>query len=125
MPTLATATANSLLNYTLRGTAYTPPSTLWVALFTTPCTNSATGTEVTGGSYVRKQVTFNAAAGGACTNVADITILGMPAASIVSMAIMSASSAGTHLFYGAVTKTTNSGDTFTIRAGDLNVGFLV
>lgn len=125
MPTLSVATANSLLNYTLRGTAYSPPATLWVALFTTPTTATATGTEVTGGSYARKQVTFNAANNGACVNSADITILGMPAATIVSMAVMSASSGGSHLFYGTISKTTNAGDTFTIRAGDLNVGFIV
>lgn len=125
MPSIATATANSVMNYVLRGTAYTPPASFYIALFTTACTNSATGTEVTGGSYVRKAVTFNAAASGACTNVADVTITGMPAATVVSVAVMSASTGGTHLFYGTISKTTNAGDTFTIRAGDLNIGLTV
>lgn len=127
MPALTIDTANSLLNAMLRGAAYTPPSTLYVALFTTPVTATALGTEVTGGSYVRKQVTFNAAANGAAVNVADVAIIGMPAVTVVSMAVMDQLSGGSisdALWFGAVSKTTNAGDTFTIRAGDLNLGFL-
>lgn len=125
MPALTTAIANSVLDRMLRNVAWTPPANLYVALFTTPVTATALGTEVTGGSYARKQVTFNAAANGVSVNAADVAILGMPAVSVVSMAVMDALTAGNALWYGSVAKTTNAGDTFTIRAGDLNLGFLV
>lgn len=44
---------NKLTDYVFRGQAYTAPTTIYVALFTSACSDSAIGTEVTGGSYAR------------------------------------------------------------------------
>lgn len=123
MPALTTALQNSLLDLVLRKTTYTPPTTLYLGLFTTAVTAGATGTEVTGGSYARPSVAFAAASNGVAINTADIVILGMPATTVTYLALMSAATAGTHLFYGQLSpaKTANAGDTFTIRAGDLNI----
>lgn len=49
-----------LLNATLRGTAFTPPSTVYIALYTSDPTAADTGAEVTGGGYARKAISFSA-----------------------------------------------------------------
>lgn len=49
---------NALLNAVLRNTSYTSPSTVFVALYTSDPTDAGSGTEVSGGSYARKSVTF-------------------------------------------------------------------
>lgn len=114
---------NALLNAVLRNTTYTSPGTVWVALYTSNPTVSDTGTEVTGGSYARVSIAFNAPSGGAVTNSADVNITGMPATTVSYIGIRNASTAGNLLFFGAVgaPKTTNANDTYTIRAGDLTI----
>jgi hypothetical protein len=51
-----------LLNAALRNMAFTPPTTVFLALYTSDPTAADTGTEVSGGSYARKAVTFGAPA---------------------------------------------------------------
>lgn len=51
---------NLILDAIFGATAYSPPGTLYCALFTTACTDSALGTEATGGDYARVSVTNNA-----------------------------------------------------------------
>lgn len=115
--------ANSLLDQILRAVSYTPPGSVYLALFTTSPTSSGGGTEVVGGSYARVALTFAATSGGATSNAAQVQILNMPAVTVVGMAVMSASSGGTMLFYGNLLtpKPTNAGDTFTVKANDLNI----
>lgn len=115
--------ANQLLNAVLRNTAYASPAGVYLALFTSAPTAAGGGTEVIGGSYVRPAITFAAPSGGATSNTNAMSITGMPAATIVGMAVMSAASGGTMLFYGSLLtpKPTNAGDTFTTNAGDLNL----
>lgn len=52
--------ATALLNQVFRNTAYTRPTTLYIALYTSNPTASDTGQEVSGGSYVRQAITFGA-----------------------------------------------------------------
>jgi hypothetical protein len=122
MAALSSYLENALLNAVLRNTAFTSPTTVYLALYTTNPTASDTGTEVTGGSYTRQVVTFSAPSGGTAVNSADVNFPGMPAITIGWVGIRSASTAGNLLFYGALAaaKTTNAGDTFTVKAGDLN-----
>ena len=54
----------TLLNHVFRATYYTPPDTIYLALLTAVASDSTTGTEVTGGSYARQPITFNAATSG-------------------------------------------------------------
>lgn len=54
--------ATQLLNASLRGTAFSPPSTVYIALYTSDPTPADTGTEVSGGGYTRQAITFTAAA---------------------------------------------------------------
>jgi hypothetical protein len=50
--------ATALLNQVFRNTAYTRPSKVYVALYTSDPTAADTGTEVSGGDYARQEVSF-------------------------------------------------------------------
>ena len=63
---------NALINGTLRATNYTAPAAVYVSLHTADPTDAGTGTEVSGGSYVRQAATFGAPSNGASTTTADI-----------------------------------------------------
>lgn len=118
---------NKLLDHTLRNTAYTQPSALYVGLFTADTgleANSPTA-EVSGGSYARKAATFAAASSGSASTSATITFDAATAnwGTITHVAVMDASTSGNVLFYGAVTssKTIETGDTFQISSGNLTI----
>jgi hypothetical protein len=115
---------NKLLDHFLATTSYTAPSNVYVALMTVAedDTGSA-GTEVTGGSYARQSATFDAAASGATQNSSNIDFTGMPACTVVGIAIYDASSAGNLLVHGTLTanKTLDAGDTLRIATGDLDI----
>lgn len=50
----------SLLNATLRNTAFSSPATVYLALYTSDPTPADTGSEVSGGGYKRVAITFAA-----------------------------------------------------------------
>ena len=50
---------NKTIDYLFRGESFTPAATLYIGLTTTACSDAATGTEVTGGSYARVAITSN------------------------------------------------------------------
>lgn len=69
---------NAFLNHAFRGTAYTAPTSLYVALYTVAPSDSGGGTEVSGGSYARAgpltpSSTFSTATTGSTTTTATIT----------------------------------------------------
>ena len=118
---------NALLNATLNGTSYTAPTNVYVALFTSDPTDAGTGTEVSGGSYARTEVTFPAASGtsGSVASDADCTF---PTATgtwgtVGWIGIYDASTSGNLLYHTALdaSKTIASGDIFKISAGNLTV----
>ena len=116
---------NELIDHVLRNSAYTPPATVYLALFTTATADDGTGTEVSGGSYARQAVTFSAASGGATANSAEILF---PVATgnwgtITHGAIYDALTAGNMLYHGALaaSKTINTGEQLRIPAGDLDL----
>lgn len=55
---------NALINATLRNTAYTSPTTIYLALFTSDPTDAGSGTEVSGGGYARTSFTMGAPSNG-------------------------------------------------------------
>jgi len=119
---------NALINGTLRGTNFTAPGTVYLALFTSSSSlaNLEAGTitdEVSGGSYARQAVTFVAPTNGTTENTGAVTYEDMPASTVAFVAVMDALTAGNVLYYGALTtaRTLASGDTFTIPAGDLDI----
>lgn len=56
---LSTYLENAILNHVLGAVAFTPPSSMQLALFTSACTDDALGTEVSGGGYSRVSITNN------------------------------------------------------------------
>lgn len=52
--------AQSLLNAVFRGQAYSSPSTVYLALYTSDPTAADTGSEVGGGAYARQPITLSA-----------------------------------------------------------------
>jgi hypothetical protein len=64
---------DALINVTLRNTAYTTPTTVYLALYTTDPTDADTGTEVSGGSYARQAITMGAPSNGVSVSSADIS----------------------------------------------------
>jgi len=132
--------------------AYSAPSTVYVALFANSTgtaatdalesgTNSTSGVgnwgyyEVSNGAYQRQSVTF--ADAGAVTDgtissnatvsfpvaTADYETNGSTGNVVTHLAIMDSQTAGSVLFYGAlsVSKTVSAGDQFTISSGNLSI----
>ena len=116
---------NALINATLRNTAYTSPTTVYVALYTTDPTDADTGTEVSGNGYARQSVTFSAPSDGATSNSAAVEF---PQATgswgtVAYIGLLDASSGGNLLFHTALdaSKTIATGDVFRIAIGSLTV----
>lgn len=116
---------NALINATLRATAYTAPTTVYVGLYTTDPTDANTGTEVSGGSYARTSVTFGAPSNGVTTNSGAVTF---PTATgtwgtVGWIGILDAATSGNLLYHTPLTasKSITSGDIFTISIGNLSV----
>jgi len=116
---------NKIIDHMLRNQAYTPPATIYLALFTTATDDAGGGTEVSGGAYARQAVSLSAASGGASENTADITFPTATAdwGTVTHVALMDALSGGNMLLHSPLdaSKTVNNGDTFKITAGDLDV----
>ena len=116
---------NALINVTLRATAYTAPTTVYVALFTTDPTDAGSGTEVTGGSYARTSVTFAAPSNGVTTNNADVTFPTCTSSwgVVTHLGIYDALTTGNLLYHTPLdsSKTVDSGDVFKILSGNLSV----
>lgn len=116
---------NKIIDHMLRNQSYTPPTTVYVALFTSATDDTGGGTEVSGGSYARQAVTLSAASGGASSNSADITFPQATAdwGTITHLALYDAATGGNMLMHTPLdaSKTVNNGDTFKINSGDLDV----
>lgn len=120
---------NEILDHLLGAATYTPPVTLYLALFTVAPTDSGGGTECTGGSYARLAVTnngtnFPAASGGAKSNgtVMDFVTASAGWGDVIAYAMFDASSGGNMIGWAdlASTVTINNGDTFRFAIGDLD-----
>ena len=127
---------DKVLDHVLGNTAFTQPASLYLGLFTSSGgledNTSGSQTEVSGGSYARKDIdvdassgAFDAASGGSTSNTQTITFDAATAnwGTITHIAVMDASTGGNVLFWGAVTtsKTIESGDTFQVSAGNLTI----
>lgn len=121
---LTTTKANSILDEL---TGVSPAVTRYLALFTVAPTDAGGGTEVTGGSYARQVVAFDAAAARATSNT-DLET--WPTATgnwgtIVAVAIMDALTLGNMLWFDTldVSRTVNTGEIFEMAAGALDLSF--
>lgn len=127
---------NKLIDHVFRGQAYTAPTTIYFALFTTACSDSAGGTEVTGGSYARASLAASLAnwagtqsagstvassgTSGTTSNNGVVTFATPSAGwgTVTHLGVYDAVSSGNLLICRALTlsKTINSGDSVTFPA---------
>lgn len=120
---------NKIADHLFRTTTYSQPSTLYMALNTAACSDSSSGTEVSGGSYARVALNpsnsnwkgthgttsgASSGTGGTVTNASAITFASPTAnwGTITHVRITDASTSGNDLFCIALTnsKTVNNGD---------------
>ena len=121
---------NQLTDFLFRAQTFTPPAALFVSLHTAACSDSSTGTEVTGGSYARVSVTRSlanfagtqaaastTASSGTSGTTSNNVVITFPAptanwGSITHFGVFDASSAGNMWICQALTvaKTVNNGD---------------
>ena len=125
---------NKVLDHVLTASAYSAPTTRYLALFNNTSTNAAANleagtltdeTSTSGTAYVRKAVAFASASGGTSATNATVTFDAATASwgTITHVAVMDAETNGNVLFWGAVTtsKTIDSGDTFQVTSGNLTI----
>jgi len=118
---------DALLDHVLGGSTFSQPATLYLGLYTadTGLETNSPSAEISGGSYARKAITFDAASGGSADSAATVTFDAATGnwGTITHVAILDASTSGNVLFYGAVTtsKTIETGDTFQVSAGNLTI----
>ena len=119
----------ALLDHVLRNTAYTSPTTVYVALYSAAPGEAGGGTELTGNGYARQAITFGAPAQdggvGRVTNSAEILF---PEATddwleATHFAILDADTAGNMLYYEALgaPRTAALGDQIRFQVGALAV----
>ena len=113
-----------VLDHVFAGTAYTAPTTLYVALFTAAPSDSGGGTEVSGGGYARQTIAFTTS-GDTTSNNAAIEFPTATAnyGSVTHVGIFDASTAGNLMAHAALTSAKNieTGDVFRIPSGDLDI----
>lgn len=132
---------NKLVDHVFRNTTYTPPATVYVALYTSACSDAAGGTEVTGGSYARVAVASSLAnwagtqsagstaassgtAGTTSNNgVATFTTPSAGWGTVTYVGLLDASTSGNLLVCSSLgtAKTINTGDTVSFPAGSLTI----
>jgi len=116
---------NQLLDALVGTTAYTVTTPIKLALMTANGNDSTPGTEVTGGSYARQTIAFDAASSGSISNNAAINFTGMPACTVVGIEIYDNAGSPKRLAYGPLTnsRTVTAGDTvqFAISAVSLSL----
>jgi len=115
------------LKYLLTSDSVTRPTNWFVALCTTDPTDSALGTEVSGGGYARQSVAFTVSG----NNASNTSAIEFPEATadygtVVAVMIMPASTGGTAsdmIVHAQLTadKSISTGDIFRIPAGDLDI----
>lgn len=125
---------DKVIGHLFGGTAYNAPTTWYVGLQTASPSDSAGGTEVSGGAYARQSVAWTVTSGG-IAQASNTAALTFPAATtdwgtVTHAGVYDAASGGNLVAYEQLTKTdfttanpktVNTGDIFKIDAGNLKV----
>ena len=124
---------SKIIDKLLRNQAYTPPTTIYLALFTavTGLETDNPSAEVSGDTYARQACALDAASGGVSANTSEIAFpqAGASWGTITYFALVDHETNvtwGTNvhvLMYGALTvsKAIGAGDTLKVAAGDLDI----
>ncbi|KPC64433.1 hypothetical protein ADL27_61080 [Streptomyces sp. NRRL F-6602] len=120
---LTNTAENRAVDFIMGLTATAPTTPLRVALVTTNGDDATAGTEVTGGTYARQNLSVAAATGGTTSNSADLVWAGLPAVTVVGVEIWDSAATPVRLWYGALAdaRTVGAGDDFKLPAGSLTV----
>ena len=127
MPALVQTRANNLLDAELGKATHTAPTTpMKLALNTANGTATAAGTEVTGGSYARQDLSAALpanASSGAITSNAAVNFTGMPATTVTGAEVFDSAGSPRRAFFGALasSKTTGAGDTLQFPSGQISL----
>jgi len=121
----STYLSHALLNQVFRNVAYTPPTTVYAALYTSDPGPDDTGQEVSGNGYARVPVTFGEPADRAIKNIERVEF---PEATgswgtVAYLAIKDAETGGNLLAYGAIEnpKTIEAGDQVIFKEGNITI----
>ena len=131
MAAISTYLQNALLNGTLKNSAYSPSTTVYVGLHSanpTASTSTALSNEISGNAYVREAAAWGTASGGSVSTNATITWpqaspSGWGTVSYISIWDSSTLGAGNLLYFGALASsiTVNATDQVSILSGNLTV----
>jgi hypothetical protein len=116
--------ANNVLGASVAGAAYSAPTTpIKLALMSANGSNTAAGTEISGGSYARLTTAscWAAASAGSITTNTALTYTNMPAVTTVGVELWDSSGTPVRKWFGSLTtpKTTGAGDTLTFPSSSL------
>ena len=114
----------AVIKAALGETTFPTITNTYLALYTNNPTIADTGTEVTGGSYARQQLSFANASGGSKVSNTSETFTSMPATTVTHWGIRDASSGGNLLYFGAfdLPIELNATDNLPIASGDIVIG---
>jgi hypothetical protein len=129
MGALSNFLEQEILDHVMMKGVYTPPGNIYIALSkANPGEDGAGLSEPSGGSYARKSTAagdWDVWAAGVLDNANEIEFVEATGdwGIITHLALFDAVTSGNMLWYGALTasKTINTGDTFRIPAGDLDL----
>lgn len=125
MAALSNYLEDKFLDITLRASLWTPPSKVYLALYTSDPTDANSGTEVTGGAYTRQQITFANPSNGTVSSFSDVLFPVATAGwgTITHFGILDAQTSGNLFYHGSLTnpKTIALDDQLKIAAGDISV----
>lgn len=113
-----------LLDHVFANNAYTSPTTVYVSLHTANPDEDASGTEVSGGAYVRQSGSFTVSGNTATTDAAiEYPTATANYGTVTHVGIWDAETSGNMLAYAALTASKNisTGDVFRIPTGDLDI----
>ena len=114
----------TVLQWTFTNGAVTRPTAWYLGLFTAAPGDAGGGTEVSGGGYVRKAVTFSVS-GNLATNSAavEFDVATADWGTITDIAVFDASTGGNQIAYATLTtsKTIATGDVLRGPADDLDI----
>jgi len=123
MAELSNYLENKLLDHVLRNESFTSPTTVYVGLYTSNPGDDNSGTEVSGGSYVRQILNVTTATAGIVTSSADVTFPQATAqwGTISHIGLLDALSSGNLLMHTPLTtsRAVEVGDVLKIATGSL------
>jgi hypothetical protein len=114
---------NALLDALVGTTPWTVTTPIMLRLYTATGTDAAEGTEVTGGTYTRQQITFGGASGGAISNNSVLNSTLMPACTVNGIELWSSDGTPKRLAYGNLSspKTVAAGDTLQFASSSITL----